>query len=628
MIDQLVEKIKKANIAYRTGDSIMTDGEYDRLVEELQLLDKHHPVLFEIGHRVSDDRKSKLPIEMASMDKCKSVEDLFDWCGSKGISNSEEVIITPKYDGLSLVVHERNTGSWDYPRHKAWTRGDGEYGQRSTTHYELIQNKLKTNRKRKTETTITDIIFEYSYGEVIMRKQTFLDKYSDRPNPRNLVAGLLNNKLPVDELKDCHYIKYGGKLSDQFKHYFETKKEIIDQLNKNQDIGVPHLICTISELTDQMLCDLFHAWSKEFEIDGVIVELNELHRQRELGRERNTNPVWARAFKHPSFEQTTEAVVTGVTWNISKQGYLKPRVHIIPSKLDGVTVSNITGNNARFIKDMGLGPGARVIVKRSGMVIPQIVDVVSSVEWKLPPFDFETEWDENGVELITKDETDQQRFKQAVSFFEIIGVDNVREGVIRQLWDNGFNSIEKIIRMKPGDMTDIPGFGTRKTAIVHTSIFNALRRGIELHKLQHAVGMFPNLGSKKLELLVNLEKPTLADIMNVEGFAEKSARSYIDNIERFNHWLKGVQDVITVKMPEKLVVENTELAGKVFVFSGVRRQDLEEKILKCGGIIASGISKNSTHLVMKKVGSGSSKEKKAESLGQEIITVEQLEEML
>jgi NAD-dependent DNA ligase len=521
--------------------------------------------------------------------------------------------MTPKFDGLSLCNNEKSK--------EAFTRGDGEFGQKSDEHYKLIQNKLKEQN-----------VFSYTYGEVMMSKKTFLDKYSEDAgtglfaNPRNLVAGLLNNKEATQPLKDCNYIKYGAICNDD--NTFNTKKDLLDELNKGQKIKVNYHICKISDLTEDLLIGLFHKWCVDFEIDGIIVEINDLKLQNQLGRERSSNnPVFARAFKHPSFEQSAQSEVVGISWNISKQGLLKPILHINPIKLDGVTVSNVTGNNARFVKDMGLGVGAIVVVKRSGMVIPLIVDVVKKVVFKTPVIkDVEIDWNENGIELITLTETDDQKLKKLVAFFEILEADNVGEGVITQLWEAGHKTIRDILNLKASDLEKIDRFGKRKATIVYNSIRKSVT-DISLSKLQHATGLFKGLGSKKLILLEHFtSKPTVDQVMSIDGFAETSAKSFIDSYDIFFDFIKGLPIIIEEKVEAAVV--GSDFEGQSFVFTGVRRTDLEEVIESRGGKIGSGVSKNTTYLVMKSVGSGSAKEKKAIDLGAKIITVEQLEKLL
>lgn len=618
MINTLREKIVQANDAYRLGKPIMSDAKYDQLLDELALLSPDDDIFTKVGHVIVDEtRKSRLPIEMASMTKTKSLDDIDDWCRLKGISKKEVVIITPKFDGLSLCVDERGGD--------CWTRGDGEFGQKSNEHYKLIQNKLYDGKIGNSNSAT----FRYTYGEVMIPKKVFLDKYSaDFANPRNLVGGLMNSKDATTSLKDCQYIKYGAEIEKWAieELLFTTKQDIIDELNNGQKEKVDYYICKLSDLTEELLIDLFHKWSTNFEIDGVIIEINDLNRQKELGRENSSNnPIWARAFKHPSFEQCAETEVIGISWNISKQGYLKPTLHVTPIKLDGVTVSNVTGNNARFVKDMGLGVGAIVLVKRSGMVIPLIVDVLQSVDFVMPDVP-DIDWNDNGVELMTLTETDEQKLKQLIAFFGILEVKNVSEGIIKQFWDAGYQSVKDILNLTPSDMEKLDRFGKRKATIVYTAIQSAIK-SVSLSKLQHATGMFKGLGSKKLILLEHFtKKPSVEEVMLIEGFAEISAESYINNYDKFFEFIKDLPINVEKKVPAAL--SDDDMVGNNFVFTGVRRPDLEAEIESRGGKIGGTVSKNTTHLVMKAVGSGSSKELKAVELGVKILTVGELETML
>ena len=616
MIEELKNKIKEADLAYRTGNAIISDSEYDRLIEELELLSPNDELLTKVGHTPQDEtRKSPLPIDMASMNKLKNSDDVKDWSRLKMIPLNTEVILTPKFDGLSFCVDE----VFD----DAWTRGDGIFGQKSNEHYKLIKNKLYED----VYDPMGPIVFRYTYGEVMMSKKTFIDKYSkDFANPRNLVAGLLNSKEATESLKDCDYIKYGAIPVEKFETYFNTKKSIIDHLNDNQKMMVDYHICKLSDITEELMQQLFDKWSINYEIDGIIIEVNSLEIQNKLGRETSSNnPCWARAYKSPNFEQSAETEVIGITWNISKQGYLKPIIHINPVKLDGVTVSNVTGNNARFVKDMGIGVGAKVLVKRSGMVIPIIADVIEPVDFQMPNVP-NIDWNENGVELVTLTETDDQKLKKNIAFFEILEADNVSEGVITQLWDAGYKTIKDILNLKKEDLEKIDRFGKRKAKIVYDSIQKSVT-DISLSKLQHATGIFKGLGSKKLALLEHFDtKPTINDVMSVEGFAEISAKSYVESYDKFFDFIKD----LPVKIQKKIELEpvGSELEGMVVVFTGIRRKDLEEIIESRSGKIAGSVSKNTTHLIMKSVGSGSSKEKKAIELGVKIMTVDQLEEIL
>jgi len=617
MIKQLVDKIIEANNAYRQGKPIISDKQYDILIDELRSLDPENELLNIVGHEIQDEsRKRKLPIPMASMNKVKTLDEINDWVRLKGINPKQTVVITPKYDGLSLCINEL-TG-------EAWTRGDGEFGQKSDEHYKLIRNHLEELPQPWPKSGG----FHYTFGEVMMPKKVFIDKYSQEfANPRNLVAGLLNSPDPREGLKDTVYIKYGAVLQKDFQGSgITTKSQILKGLNDGQEIKVPFEVISVEDLTHDHLSELFKSWSQDFEIDGLIIEVDYLETQEQLGRETSSNnPCYARAYKSPDFEQVADTEIVGISWNISKQGYLKPTLHVNPVKLDGVTISNVTGNNARFVKDMGLGVGAKVLVKRSGMVIPIIAEVIEPVEFVMPDVP-NIDWNENGVELVTLTETDEQKFKQLVSFFEILETESFGEGVIKQLWDAGYKTVKDILNLNPRDLEKIDRFGKRKAIIVYNAIQKSTKE-VSLSKLQHATGIFKNLGSKKLALLEHFKsKPTINQVLEIEGFAEISAQSYIDGYDKFNDFIKDLP--ISIEEKKEAVKVSNDLDGMTFVFTGVRRADLESVIESRGGKIGSGVSKTTTHLIMKAVGSGSSKEKKAMELGVKIMTVEQLEDLL
>ena len=261
------------------------------------------------------------------------------------------------------------------------------------------------------------------------------------------------------------------------------------------------------------------------------------------------------------------------------------------------------------------------------MVIPKIVDVLQTVDFVLPTIEgVEIAWNEAGIELITLTETDDQKLRKNISFFEILEADSVGEGVITQLWDAGYKTIEQILNLTTTDLESIDRFGKRKAKIVFDSIKKSIT-GVQLSKLQHATGIFSGLGSKKLALLEHFDgKPTIQQVMEIEGFAEISAKTYVDNYDNFFIFIESLP--ITISEKVEVVSVGDDLVGKQFVFSGVRRKDLEEIIISRGGVIGGSVSKNSTHLVMKEKGSGSSKETKAISLGVTIFTVEELEDLL
>lgn len=590
-IKELEDKIIKANEFYRLhGESLVPDFVYDSWIDELESLDPNNPLLSQVGIEIIDpSRLEKLPIVMASMNKEKSSSDLDKWTKNKKIPRDTIMIITPKYDGLSLCVRELEN--------EAWTRGDGVYGQNSHGHLKIISR----------DQIPLDII---TFGEVIMPRKTFIEEFQeDFSNPRNLVGGQFNKKNPnIDILPYINYVSYGLVGMD-----FSTKQEQLDLLNKYQKHKVPYLTIPYSEITEEMLKDMFLQWSEEYEIDGLIIEVNDEALRQKLGRAgAKNNPVYACAYKG-SFEEVKETTVLGITYKISKRGYVKPVVNIEPTNLDGAVVSNVTGFNARFMLENEIGIGTKLMVKRSGMVIPYIVSVSDATGFTIPDLGVKLEWNSNEIELVTTEITPQQRFMQMVSFFNILDVDNLGEGTLSQFFDNGYDTPLKVLEMTKEQMMELDKIGSRKADIILNAI--DAKRNVTLSKMQHASGLFKNLGSRKLKMLENLSDDfTNEEIIAIDGFSDKSALYYSEGIVLYNEWVKPYTKHLNITKTTQEIVSD-DLSSYNFVFTGYRDKEANTKIESMGGKISSSVSSKVTHLVMKAKGSGSSKEEKAIKLG-------------
>ncbi len=619
-VQELEYQIEKYDTAYRKGEPLISDSEFDELVDELEELNPDSKVLKKIAHvDKTDERMQPLPIPMLSMEKIKNIDEYYKWLKSKSIPNDTLMVCTPKFDGASFCVNERNFD--------AWTRGDGIEGQYSPEHYQFVKNRIPNNENP----------FDfYSNGEIMMPVPTFLkekfikDDGTLYKNPRNLVSGKLNDKKANSILNHCYYIRY-GLHSDKIKL---NKIEQLELLNTLNAIPVVYKTIKASEITEKYLQDLFHEWKGEFEIDGIIVEINDYNLREELGREVSgkRNPAYARAFKGDGFEDKEDTEVVSVNCEVSKQGFLKPTIAIQPVILNGALVSNPTGNNYKFIVENQIGEGAIVTVIRSGMVIPKITKVIKPGKVVLPTHcpvcKSSVEWNETKVELVcSNDECTAQRLRKIIAFFEIIGVDKMGEGVCEQLYDSGYDTIEKILKMSKDDMKELDRFGERKSDIVFNNIRNAIN-DISLSKLQHASGCFKSLGSKKLELLIWADEfTTMDEIVKIDGFSDVLATNYLIGIKKFNKFIENLPVKIK-KTADKPIVLSEKCKGWNVVFTGFTDANLESKIIVNSGIIGSGVSKKTTHLVMKAKGSGSSKEKKAEELGITIMEGEEFEKML
>ena len=401
----------------------------------------------------------------------------------------------------------------------------------------------------------------------------------------------------------------------------------------------------VEDLTDEFLSELFYKWNEEFELDGVIIDVNDPDEVERLGRDTKGNPHFARAYKHPLFCDILETKITEIEWNLSKQGLLKPVVHIEPIKLNGATTRRVTGNNARFIVNMGIAVGETVKVMRSGMVIPKIIEVGgvvvpdaddkkaikeaaklrAHIDVNLPTHCYscgeEYVWNENKVDLCcVNPDCPEQQLERVIAFFDVMGVDNMGAGNVTAFFDAGYDTIRKILNMTQDDMIAIDRFGKRKA----TSVFNSIQKGmnnVALPKVQHASGFFRGLGSRKLALVEGMENSSLDDLSKISGFAKKSAESYLLGLPKFNDFFAG----LPIRLVVKKVPTSDKYKDQVIVFSGIRNSAWEEAIEDGSGKVGSSVSKKTTLLVVAELGSGTSKEVKADSLGIPVIDAKTFE---
>jgi len=597
-LDEKHRLLELWNQAYRTGEAMASDRDYDALLESLPTED---PLRQQIGFEIGDQRKTALPIAMYSMDKVKSIDELHKWMESKSIDADEDIIVTPKYDGLSFLV-QPSTG-------KAYTRGNGTIGQRSDEHFKKLSESKNF--------CIPDSLGErHLIGEVIMSRAVFLAKYAEKyRNPRNLVAGLFNQKQPDAMLTDVDFIAYG--IGEEL----ESKSTALQMIEQYNIVKLPHLKMPLQELDDLKLLELFECWNQAYEIDGLIVEIDNRERRLSLGREKNANPAYSRAWKGFS-AQTAETTIVGITFQVSKDGRLAAVAQVKPVSLDGVTVSNVTLYNASMMVEKGWGLGAKVKIIRSGMVIPKIIETLSAIEPNLPTTcpscHTAVVWNDNRVHLVCSNQSHCRSIltQAMVSFFKVMEIEEVGEKLVEQLYDAGYTTIAAIMKLTPNDFNALDRFAERKANLIYDSIHNKCK-DVPLERVQHASGCFVGLGTKKLALVSHFRdkahQPTLEELLQIDGYSEISARAYLDGIDDFWNFLDALP--ISIAPQQKLDLSNAPMKDMRLCFTGFRDKGLETLVESCGGKIVSGINAKTTHLVAKDIEGHSSKLKKARELG-------------
>lgn len=634
-INELVSLIKKHNEAYRNGTPIVSDSEYDKEIELLKEIDPTNSWFNSIEPApVTESRKVQLPIPMKSLNKVKSVKELMNWYRQFGINEEECLVITPKFDGLSLLYNEDTN--------QAFSRGGAENeGQDCTEHARMAGIKSNNN------------VLYYSFGEFVFNckswEENFVGRHSDETgllykSPRNTAAGLLMRDKPSQLLKHIDFFRYGADNNSLTQ--FTTYVDLFSYLCRTY--GQPFLMCTArpKDIDDDYLMSLFKEWRKEYYIDGLVVYVNNISLWEKIGRAGTTgNPLYAIAYKHPDFTDSFETTVNGITWKASKAGALKPVVNIDSVDTGDCQMENPTGYNASWVQNMGIAKGAKILVTRSGGVIPKILQtLVHAPEeerrsmWldldKCPHCGNATSWNATHKELMCRNqECPGIQIAKIIFFFNVCGVENMGEETFNKLYENGFTSIKDILDIQVSDILKIEGFG-EGTADVITSNMNKIKGGIDITTLMQASDCFNGIGKVKAQKIIeDLDDDSVEDLYNdeiemdstvekemIETSENETWKSFFQGYNSFKHFIR--ENKLIIKEPEKINIDaNGQFKDMSICFSGVRDQELERIIISGGGKIASGVSKNTTHLIVKTKDVSSSKMSKADSLGIPIIEI-------
>lgn len=645
-INELLEIIRAHNDAYRAGAPMVSDAEYDQEVAELRALDPNNDWFKHIEPAgVSAGRKVKLPIPMKSLNKVKSLSDLKQWASSLALPQTAKLVVMPKYDGVSWLHDEK--------LNRTYSRGGAENeGQDCTSHF--IKGKFDEGGELFPAT--------YTFGELVFSRHNWMASMAGRNSdatgepyrsPRNTVAGFINRDEAPDDIRHASFIRYGvdeGSLSNwaTFADLLEDLSiEFSQMMNTPNGMKYPFYTTTLQELSEDLLSGLFNAWQHEFYIDGLVIYIDDLTLWKIIGRQQTTgNPLYAIAYKHPDFTESFETIVKGVDWKISKAGALKPVVNIEAVDTGDCTMENPTGYNARYIFDNGIGAGARIVVTRSGGVIPKILNIIdeASVEEMMkqrdallycPDCGQPTTWNESKAELTcTNPDCPGIRLAKIVHFYTTLDAEQMGEETIGKMFRAGYNTLRRILDITFEELLLIEGFGESiANIIIETN--KRIREGVEITKLMHSSDCFQGIGQVKAKnILLNLSDGdryavTNGHVVTEPGFDQtpqflaqsKTTQSFLKGLMPFYEFV-AVNKLTILPLEEPVKLVGHKYSGMKVCFTGIRDKELEDEIIRNGGELVSGVSKKTTHLIVADMNSNSSKAVKAKALHIPILTVE------
>jgi len=462
-----------------------------------------------------------------------------------------------------------------------------------------------------------------------------------------MVAGLMNAKDNDPEVyKHLVFVAYTIVNQVDMSHQ--------EQIHKLQEekFETPYARWVLgTQLTDDYLTGYLDGRREHsfYEIDGLVLDVAAVWKRNIMNPTRETlNPAYSVKYKVASADNVAITTVKMVEWNISKDALIKPRVHIEPVDLMGVTLRHASGFNAKFIYDNGVGPGAKVQITRSGDVIPFIQKVVERAVPQMPgmvPEQVNWIWNwttnDDGVQvdakLETPEEHDEVVLQQLLHFATTLDIEHLKEGTIRKMaslheYHDFMHASLTMLQYSEEDWKSGVGANGRK---IYASIQKKLNN-MPLYLLMGALPFFDRgVGTRKFKKLIRILKIknvgelgmlNKAQITIVDGFELKTAYKIMNGMNDFFSFLHALTDYVTLDVP----VEDTDgaMTGEKIVFTGFRDKELKALVEAEGGTIQSGFSGKTTIVVTKNPKSNSGKIKKARERGTRIVGLDEFKEML
>ena len=659
-IKSLRKQINDHNYQYYVLDNpIISDSEYDKLLNELELIEKEYPKF--IIPESPTQRIGATPIEsfgtithritMMSLANAMNEDELnaFDDRLKKRLNKSDEIeyVIEPKLDGLAVeLVYENGkfiNGS---------TRGDGNTGEDITTNLKTIKGIPLVLRD---ETTALPNLLEIR-GEVFIRKEDFKLLNDNRiksgkqlfANARNAAAGSLRQLDPkITAKRSLSIYCYQAGVVDGID--FTTHVEFLDHL-KQWGLPVNPKVTKVKGIKKAIqIHKNLESERNEFpyEIDGSVIKVNSISLRNELG-ERSRSPRWAIAGKFKSQQVTT--VINDIFASVGRTGAITPVAKLEPVEVGGVTVTNATLHNQDEIDRKDIRIGDTVLIERSGDVIPKVIKVIQEKRPKntkgyhlpnhCPACNGGLLRPENEVVFRCFNYSCPAKIKGKLKHFvskHALDIDGLGEKLIDQLVNEGIiKNVDDLFRIQKKQLADLERMGEKSAdniiGSINKSKLTTFSRFIYALGIRHVGEHISKLLERTYERdFDSFLTASYEDLESIEEIGPIVAQSIIDfwNDPSNKQVIDNCFELGVVFKQKNNIISQTFM-GKIFVFTGTlekfNRKKAKEIVESHGGRTSSAISKKTDYLVAGP-GSGSKKDK-AKTLGIDIINENEFEKLI
>ena len=654
-IDELVKIITEADYNYHTLDNpTITDQEYDKYVRELFLLEEQYPEFVRddsptkrVGGKVLDEfKKITHKIPMMSLSNVFNEEEIREFDSrirKEGII--PEYVCELKIDGLSVsLIYEHGklvSGA---------TRGDGITGEDITENVKTIKTIPFTINK--------DIDIEVR-GEIYMSKKVFNDLNKIREeqgkpllqNPRNAAAGSirqLDSKVAAQRKLDTFIYHLPNPEDYGIKTHNEALKFMKDlgfKTNPNN-----RLVGNIDEVMEFINYHTVHRHELPYEIDGIVIKLNNLNDQKEMGFTAKY-PRWATAYKFPAEEVLTK--LTDIIFTVGRTGQITPNAVLEPVLVQGSTIRKATLHNENYVIEKDIKIGDIVSIIKAGDVIPAVLgpkkerrtgeEIDFKMITKCPICDSYLIKKEDEADYFCPNEHCPARKIESLVHFvsrNAMNIDGLGDSIIEDLYNlkyiSKINNIYDLEKYKK-DIMELEGYGEKSVNNMLEAIENSKSNSLE--RLIFGLGI-RQVGAKTAKILakhyltmdnlINTSKEELSSINDIGDIIAESILKYFSNeknIDEINRLKEYGINMDYIGSTE--VINNENISGKTFVITGTLsrpRDEIKEIIETNGGNVSTSVSKK-TNVVIVGTDPGS-KYEKAKELGITIWSEEELDKYI
>lgn len=624
-IQELEKEILHHKELYYTGNARISDEKYDQLESELKSLDPENPVLMLVGFK-QDESTNKVAHQrkMLSLDKTYDESDLMKWVGK------EPVISIFKIDGSSCsLIYENGHLSL------AKTRGDGQLGENITKKAIFISDIPKSVPSTETFEVRGEIYCVES--EFIHLSHAMKELKLDAPSSqRNIVAGLLGRKENIQLARFLSFKAFDLISEEKFNHEHQ-------KLEKLKALGFTIPEYEIHKSSKEIKSRIDQAkdfmGSGDYLIDGLVLVYDDLRLHEELG-ETSHHPRYKIAFKFQGDTKIT--AINEIEWGVSRNGKLTPVALVEPVELSNAMIGRVTLHNFGMVRNFELKAGDKIEIVRSGEVIPKFLGVSERAEGSFNyPHNCPSCMSDLKIEdiwLYCPNELCPAKVKEEIlNYIQKAGIDDVSDkrleemilkGLIERVPDlyrltiEDFLLLDKVKEKLAKKMYDNIQKTKEQSLVQFISAIGV--EGVSIAKSEKIIAQ----GYNTLDKILGL---TLEQMLNIEGFAEKSSNDFLSSLHKKEEL---IQELITVGVKVKADEINTgegPLSGFKFCITGeltTSRREVEKLIKKNGGVMVSSVSKNTSYLVTNEEESSSSKFVKANTLGIPIISEAKLMKMM